>query len=1236
MTIAHASTGEGRSPRVSPVGGTTERSEAALKIRELFASDVTRTIPPVVYFHEQSPEKVAAEVAEYIITGGYRPDHPDRERLPQGIHEQYVNLLNAIADELDRPGGPELPTAWISGFYGSGKSSFAKLLGLALDNDVVLPDGRSVAAALLARDTSPLAPELSAAWSRLKARLDPIAVIFDVGSVAREGEQIHATALRRVQQRLGYAADPLVADFELRLEREGDHQRFLDTAQRVLGAPWAAHKDHAFADDDFSRVISSLYPDRYPDPSAWLISRAGTHQRTESPEEAVKAIGDMLRYRRPGATLFLVVDEVSQYVLASTDRVDRLRAFASALGAGLRGRAWLFALGQQKLDEQAGDQFLAWAKDRFPPRLRVHLAATNIRDVVHRRLLHKTPAGRDHLRRLFEAHRADLKLYAYGCEDITPDDFAEVYPLLPGHIDLILRITSALRLRSTRAQGDDQAIRGLLQLLGELFRGQRLAEGSTGDLVTLAHVYDAQHTALDTDVQNGMARIHEHCGRLPEGARLLQAARAVALLELIQEDLGQPINPALVARCLYDRVDRGSNLAEVTTDLEALHQRNLLSYTEKQGYKIQSPAGEEWERDRRDLPGASLEEQGAMVQDALKRFLDVPDTPRLQGRPFPWHAVFSDGDRTVDATLKDPRKDAPVRLDFRFINQEDARPATWITRSDEPGLRDRLILVVHSTQTAREQTRELFRSRAMVRRYEPRQESLNLTRKYLLLQEKARVEELEKRLLASVQAAFYEGTLYFRGRAFPVADQGGALATALSALATRLLPDLFPHFTPLQIEPRELEQLLKPDLIGISAKFLPEGLGLIEVDGKRLVATGGGPIPRRIQDRIEAREGDTGAGLIDHFGAPPFGYTADVVKACVLGLLRAGRIRLRTENGSDLTAFRDVGAKEVFEKDRAFRTTQISPLGDTGTTRQDRARICKLFAEVLHVEIDREDHLIADEVARHFPERAHRLRDVHDRLKTIQIDLPRALATLTTLLEDAVRLCRSTAAVVEHLKRHLDALRDGLILLARFDAELTTDTLQAVREARTVRDHHLAQLRAEDALTTELAAAADRLTAHLESDRPWLEVQILITDLDALRRAYASERRRRLLWQEDLVEQARIRIKAREGFATLTGEQSHRVLRPLASAGHDTTEQAIAPELADLHDAFRGRLQRAEVEAHALLDEVLRPIGPQLVVVDLGLKNREIKDEKDVEKLVADIGKRLLDRLRTGVRIRLN
>ncbi len=206
-----------------------------MKISELFRSDVTRDIPPVVYFHEQTPAKLAAEAAEYIITGGWNEGHPNHRRVPNGIHEQYVHLLRAISSERERPGGPDLPNAWISGFYGSGKSSFAKLLGLALDG-VTLPDGRSLAEAWLARDTSDRAHELREAWTTLRTMIDPISVVFDVGGVARDGEHIHSAVVRQVQRRLGYCStEPLVADHELKLERDGQWGAFEAAAKSTLG-----------------------------------------------------------------------------------------------------------------------------------------------------------------------------------------------------------------------------------------------------------------------------------------------------------------------------------------------------------------------------------------------------------------------------------------------------------------------------------------------------------------------------------------------------------------------------------------------------------------------------------------------------------------------------------------------------------------------------------------------------------------------------------------------------------------------------------------------------------------------------------------------------------------------------------------------------------------------------------------------------------------------------------------
>ncbi len=92
----------------------------------------------------------------------------------------------------------------------------------------------------------------------------------------------------------------------------------------------------------------------------------------------------MLKQRAPNATVFLVVDEVSQYIHGETERMLKLQTLVSELGKQLKGRVWLLATGQQKLEDDSEGSELPKMKGRFPPHLRVHLSPANIRDVVQR------------------------------------------------------------------------------------------------------------------------------------------------------------------------------------------------------------------------------------------------------------------------------------------------------------------------------------------------------------------------------------------------------------------------------------------------------------------------------------------------------------------------------------------------------------------------------------------------------------------------------------------------------------------------------------------------------------------------------------------------------------------------------------------------------------------------------------------------------------------------------------
>ena len=102
-------------------------------------------------------------------------------------------------------------------------------------------------------------------------------------------------------------------------------------------------------------------------------------------------------------------------------------------------------------------------------------------------------------------------------------------------------------------------------------------------------------------------------------------------------------------------------------------------------------------------------------------------------------------------------------------------------RSGEAALHDRLVWVCGDSEAVGECARELHRSRAMVKKYKPRRESLNPARKLLLQQEENRAEDLDKRARDTIAAAWLAGRMYFRGRGIAPPDHGATFAVALHA-----------------------------------------------------------------------------------------------------------------------------------------------------------------------------------------------------------------------------------------------------------------------------------------------------------------------------------------------------------------------------------------------------------------------------------------------------------------------
>src|SRR5229473_5714610 len=91
-------------------------------IGALLTRDLRRKIEEIIQVDQADEQSVHEEITEYIAT--------------DSIRDQYAEVLTAIADAPTDP--HEGVGVWISGFFGSGKSSFAKNLGYALQHRKVV------------------------------------------------------------------------------------------------------------------------------------------------------------------------------------------------------------------------------------------------------------------------------------------------------------------------------------------------------------------------------------------------------------------------------------------------------------------------------------------------------------------------------------------------------------------------------------------------------------------------------------------------------------------------------------------------------------------------------------------------------------------------------------------------------------------------------------------------------------------------------------------------------------------------------------------------------------------------------------------------------------------------------------------------------------------------------------------------------------------------------------------
>jgi hypothetical protein len=259
-------------------------------IRELFAGDIDRKIEEVIKVDQTDEEIVAQEIKEYIIT----------EAIERSLHD----VLEAYREAPNKPN--EGIAAWVSGFFGSGKSSFAKYLGLAISNRPIQGVG---SADRLAQQTN--SARIKALLETIKVQIPTEAIIFDVSAERSIGADQSITEIfyRQLLEHLHYSNNLQVAELQIELEEQGRFDAFLSEYEQLnFKESWEEAKTRQTqALPRASAVMHKLEPQTYPNEKSWAEISRGQQVPITTAVFADRAIQLMTRHR-PGTQLLFVVD----------------------------------------------------------------------------------------------------------------------------------------------------------------------------------------------------------------------------------------------------------------------------------------------------------------------------------------------------------------------------------------------------------------------------------------------------------------------------------------------------------------------------------------------------------------------------------------------------------------------------------------------------------------------------------------------------------------------------------------------------------------------------------------------------------------------------------------------------------------------------------------------------------------------------------------------------------------
>ena len=583
-----------------------------MRIQSMFKDDINRKINGVVKVDQDESSVLVQELNEYVIT---------RELKKHFItfFNNYIESFNETTADIG---------VWISGFFGSGKSHFLKMLSYLLENKEV--QGVKTVERFRAKFADDPATFMLIDRAT-KGRTDTILFNIDIeGSINKDKTAVLRVFAKMFYNYLGFYGENLkVAKLEQFIAKKGKTEEFRRVFEEKNGASWLESRDaYAFFEDDIVATLQDVLGMSEQAASNWFN---GTETVETSIAQLVSEIKEYVDTQPRDFRLLFMIDEVGQYVGGDTDLLINLQSLVEKIGSECGGKVWVVCTGQEAIDEiiKARENEFSRIQARFKTRL--SLSSSSADEVIQKRILLKTDEAEHDLEQVYAANDSVLRnLFSFtdAILDIKgytgAGEFAKNFPFVPYQFILMQKVFAEIRKHGNSGKHLSGGERSMLSGFQEA--AQKIEDKDEYALAPFYLFYDTVHTFLDSSIR----RVIERCERAAIDGNGIepQDVDVLKLLYLVRyvDDVKANLDNIVILMADDIRMDKITMREQVRGSLDRLMSQNYIGRS-GDTYNFLTDEEQDIQREIKNTPVATADIVGRIAQMI---FADIYTTKKFR------------------------------------------------------------------------------------------------------------------------------------------------------------------------------------------------------------------------------------------------------------------------------------------------------------------------------------------------------------------------------------------------------------------------------------------------------------------------------------------------------------------------------------------------------------------------------------------------------------------------------